>query len=56
MDIYKNRHWLSSVSEYFPTNLLSNIYFLMAGLLMTMVSRSCLSVTSASSSAMMGEM
>jgi len=32
------------------------IYFLMVGLLMTMASRSCLSVTSASSSAMMGEM
>lgn len=56
MDIYKIRHWLSSVSDTLPICLPLNVYFLIWGLVMTMASRSCLSVTSASSSAMMGEM
>lgn len=56
MDIYKIRHLLSPVSDTLPICLPLNIYFLIWGLVITMASRSCLSVTSASSSAMMGEM
>lgn len=56
MDIYKIGIGSPRFLIHFQYVSCSTIYFLIWGLVMTMASRSCLSVTSASSSAMMGEM